>query len=63
MNKKEISGAGRELKGKVEKGIGKATGNTDTQAHGMAEETKGKVEKKVGQLEGKAKDLANAIKD
>jgi uncharacterized protein YjbJ (UPF0337 family) len=63
MNKHEVSGAAREVKGKVEKGVGNLTGDEQTQAHGAAEEMKGKTEKKAGQLQGKAEDLKNDVKD
>ncbi len=59
MTDKQVTGTAREVKGKVEKEVGKATGNERTQAHGAAEEFKGKVEKKVG----RAQDKAEAVKD
>ncbi len=57
MKEKEVSGAAQELKGKVEKEVGKLTGNKRTQAHGEVEEMKGKVKKQVGKVAGKAEKI------
>jgi uncharacterized protein YjbJ (UPF0337 family) len=61
MNKKELSGTADEVKGKVEKTVGKVTGNERTQAHGEAEEMKGKAKRGVGHVEKGVKDTVNDI--
>jgi uncharacterized protein YjbJ (UPF0337 family) len=63
MNEKEVSGAAREVKGKVEKEVGKATGSEKTQAHGAAEEARGKVEKNVGKAKGQAENAKENVED
>ena len=63
MNKKEVSGTAQEITGKVEKEVGKATGDKEAQAHGEAEEMKGKTKKQIGHLEGKLKDVQKDIVD
>ena len=49
--KDQASGAFPELKGRVTKAVGKATGDHRSQAGGQHEKVGGKVQKKVGQVE------------
>ena len=56
MNKKEVTGTAHEVKGKVQKEVGKAAGDENTQSKGGAEELKGKVEKGAGKLQHKVAD-------
>ena len=49
--KDQIKGAGKEIKGGVEKEAGKAMGRRDIEDKGRADKTAGKVQKKVGQVE------------
>jgi len=53
MKKDEMTGAAREMKGKVQKEAGKATGNPALKAHGESEESKGRTTRVVGRVEGK----------
>lgn len=46
----KLKGAFHEAKGKIKEETGKATGNEDLEARGVAEKTAGKVEKKVGDV-------------
>lgn len=62
VNDKVLTGKIQELKGKVEKEAGKATGNKRLRAHGEAEELKGTVKKQTGQIEAKIDDVKNAVK-
>ena len=62
MNKKEVTGATREVKGKVEAAAGEVIGNEHMQAHGKVEELKGKATKTVGKIEKKVKTLKDDVK-
>lgn len=41
---------GKDLKGKIKEGAGKAVGNERLQAEGQADQAEGKVQKKVGDV-------------
>jgi uncharacterized protein YjbJ (UPF0337 family) len=43
MDKDRVSGSAKETKGSVKEAIGKATGDTKTQAEGRAEKVAGKA--------------------
>ena len=62
MKKDEVAGAVRETKGKVQKEVGKAVGDPQTQAHGEAEEQKGKTTRVAGRVEGKADTVKDDVK-
>jgi uncharacterized protein YjbJ (UPF0337 family) len=62
LNKKEVTGTAREVKGKVQKEVGRATGDEMTQEKGATEELKGKAEKGAGRLQGKVADVADDVK-
>jgi uncharacterized protein YjbJ (UPF0337 family) len=51
MNKNQIEGSVKDLTGKVQQKVGKATGNTSQQAKGVARQIEGKVQKSVGNVE------------
>lgn len=59
MHKDEIKGAAKDMKGSVKEAAGKATGDREMEAKGMAEKTEGKVQKGVGNLKDAAR---NALK-
>jgi uncharacterized protein YjbJ (UPF0337 family) len=48
MNRDQVKGRAKEVAGKVQKEVGKATGNISQQAKGLAKEAVGKVQKNVG---------------
>ena len=56
MNKDQVKGAGREVKGAVKETVGKVTDNPKT-------EVEGKVEKNLGTAQRKAGDVKEAVKD
>jgi uncharacterized protein YjbJ (UPF0337 family) len=62
MNKDKVTGATRELKGKVEKEVGKAVEDEQTQAHGASEQAKGRATKEAGIAEDKVKNVKNDVK-
>ena len=59
MHKDEIKGAAKDMKGSMKEAAGKATGDREMEAKGMAEKTEGKVQKGVGNLKDAAR---NALK-
>ena len=60
MHKDEIKGAAKDMKGSMKEAAGKATGNRDMEARGIAEKTEGKVQKGVGNIKDAAR---NALKN
>ena len=48
MNRDQMSGKGKELAGKVQKNVGRATGSAKTEVKGAAKEATGKVQKAFG---------------
>lgn len=49
-NQDKVEGTGKDLKGKIKEGAGKAVGNERLQAEGKADQAEGKVQKKVGDV-------------
>jgi uncharacterized protein YjbJ (UPF0337 family) len=60
MNKEELKGKARNLKGRAKEAIGSLTGNKKLQAEGTAERAFGAGEEKVGQAEQKLDDALKA---
>ena len=48
MNRDQVNGRGKEVAGKIQKTVGRATGSVKTEAKGLAKEVAGKVQKNVG---------------
>ena len=48
MNRDQAAGRGKEVAGKIQKKVGRATGSAKTEAKGLAKEVEGKVQKNVG---------------
>jgi uncharacterized protein YjbJ (UPF0337 family) len=48
MNKDQIKGSAKEVAGKVQKNVGKATGSAEHQVKGTARELAGKAQKAYG---------------
>jgi uncharacterized protein YjbJ (UPF0337 family) len=61
MNKNEVTGTAQELMRKVEKQLGKVTGNGQAQVHGTAEELKGKAKGAAGHVESKAREIIQSV--
>ena len=59
MHKDQIKGAGKDIKGSVKESVGRATGDREMEAEGVADKTVGKVQKGVGNLKDAAR---NALK-
>lgn len=54
MNKDQIKGAARQTAGKVQKNVGKATGNGTQAVKGAVREAVGKMQKAYGNAKSKA---------
>ena len=59
MDENRITGAAKELGGKVQGVVGEVTGDHETKAKGKADELEGSVENRVGQ----AKDTLSGVAD
>jgi uncharacterized protein YjbJ (UPF0337 family) len=56
MDKDRIEGAGKQIKGAVKEGVGKATGDEKLKNEGKADKVEGKVQNTVGGIKDKARD-------
>jgi uncharacterized protein YjbJ (UPF0337 family) len=56
MNKDQVKGAAKEAAGKVQKNVGKATGNGTQAVKGKMRELTGKAQKAFGDAKSDAKD-------
>lgn len=56
MNKDQVKGEAKDLAGKAQEKIGKATGSTEHQAKGLAKQAEGKIQKGYG-------DAKDAVRD
>lgn len=45
-----VEGHGKELKGKIKEGAGKAVGNPDLRDEGRGDQVEGKVQRKAGEI-------------
>lgn len=63
MDPDRIKGAANDVAGKIESGAGKITGDSNTQASGMAREAAGKVQNLYGQAKDATRDAAGAAVD
>ena len=55
MNKNQIEGNLKEVAGKVQQRVGKATGNSNQQVKGVAKQIEGKTQKGLGYVENALK--------
>jgi len=55
VNKDQVAGVAKQIKGSVKQAAGKATGNRRGQAEGMAEKGSGKVQKTYGDVKDKVR--------
>jgi uncharacterized protein YjbJ (UPF0337 family) len=49
-NQDKVEGTGKDIKGKIKEGVGKAVGNERLQAEGKADQVEGAVQKKAGDV-------------
>ena len=59
----KIKGVANQAGGKAKQGLGKAIGNEQMQAEGMAQQVEGKVQKKVGDAKSTIKGAADKVAD
>ena len=59
MSTDTVIGEGRELGGKIEEGVGNATGDTALQSSGIADQFGGKLQKTLGEVKDKAGPLVD----
>ena len=66
MNRDQIKGKMKDVKGRVERQAGEWTGNKDAQVKGMGDQLEGKVQKGVGDLKDAGrkamKDVRNGMR-
>ena len=55
VNKDQLGGLAKQVKGSVKQAAGKATGNRRTQVEGAADKIAGKVQKAYGDVKDKVK--------
>ena len=63
MDENCISGTARNIGGKVEENLGRATGDSKTQAEGIAKQVSGAAQEMYGQARDTASDLADTARD
>ncbi len=56
MDKDRIDGAAKQVKGSIKEAVGKVTGDSKTQAEGVAEKAAGKLQNSVGGVKDAARD-------
>ena len=56
MNKDQVTGKAKEIAGKVQQGVGEATGSTSQQIKGGAKQVEGKIQQGVGDVKESVKD-------
>jgi uncharacterized protein YjbJ (UPF0337 family) len=57
MDKDRIAGGAKKVKGAVKEGIGRATGDRQTETEGKAEKAEGRVQAAVGHAKDAAREL------
>ncbi|MGX5843145.1 CsbD family protein [Mesorhizobium sp. ArgA1] len=55
VNKDQVAGVAKQLKGSVKQAAGRATGNRQTEAEGTADKIAGKVQKAYGDVKEKVR--------
>lgn len=55
VNKDQVAGVAKQIKGSVKQAAGKATGNRRVEAEGVAEKVSGKVQKTYGDVKDKVR--------
>ena len=55
VNKDQVAGVAKQVKGAVKQAAGKATGNRQAEAEGTADKIAGKVQKAYGDVKEKVK--------
>ena len=59
MNTNQAKGTAKDIAGKVQEEVGKATGSATQQVKGLAKQGEGKLQKGIGKVQESAKDIAD----
>jgi uncharacterized protein YjbJ (UPF0337 family) len=62
MDENRISGAAKNLAGKMEEGLGRATGDAKTRIQGQARQTEGSIQELYGKAVNSAEDTIEAVR-
>jgi uncharacterized protein YjbJ (UPF0337 family) len=62
MDENRISGAAKNLAGKMEEGVGRATGDAKTRLQGQARQAEGGIQELYGQAVNSAEDTIEAVR-
>ncbi len=63
MDETRISGTAKNIGGKVEEGFGRVTGDTKTQAAGVARQVSGSAQDMYGQARDAVSDMSDTARD
>jgi uncharacterized protein YjbJ (UPF0337 family) len=63
MNEDRVVGHAKNLGGRMEEGLGRATGDVKTQVEGKAKQSEGAVQDAYGQVKETASDAVQAIRE
>jgi uncharacterized protein YjbJ (UPF0337 family) len=63
MNEDRVTGAAKNLGGKVEEGLGRATGDVKSQVQGKAKQVEGEIHEFYGQAKDTAANAAQAVRE
>ena len=61
MNKDQVTGAAKDIAGKVQEEAGKLVGNKEQQAKGLLNQVEGKAQQNLGNLKESVKDAIDKI--
>ena len=61
MNSNQVKGAAKDIAGKVQESVGKATGSATQQAKGLAKQVEGKVQKGIGNVQESVSDATRDV--
>lgn len=59
MDKDRIAGGAKKVTGAIKEGVGRATGDRQTQAKGKAEKAQGRAQTAVGHAKDAAREIVN----
>ena len=62
MDENRVSGAAKNLAGKMEEGFGRATGDAKTRVQGQARQAEGSIQELYGQAVDSAEDAIDAVR-
>lgn len=63
MDENRVEGTARDLGGKVQEGVGRFTGNSETQAEGVINQAAGRAQDLYGQTADAARQTASSLND